>query len=277
MPDKITFALCAIMAFLQATNVHAATKSPASSASSASSAFSISVIAGGYNSDITGTSSVAGVKFGYDIIGKDVSDSLGIEGGFSVVPSTSNGGKNSENLYLYRIDAIYPFMPRNRLVPYLALGVGGCSGCDRKSANNDLLGNYGIGARYFLTENIAFRTDARQLIIDGGRSNNFEYTVGLTYYFSKDKQLVRIPIIDSDRDGVPDDKDACPNTPRGVKVDAVGCPVDSDKDGVPDYRDKCPNTTFGTKVNADGCPLVPTAPKPAEAAKDLCLKWQPRQ
>jgi outer membrane protein OmpA-like peptidoglycan-associated protein len=29
--------------------------------------------------------------------------------------------------------------------------------------------------------------------------------------------------VDSDRDGVTDDKDRCPNTPAGTKVDAVGC------------------------------------------------------
>jgi OOP family OmpA-OmpF porin len=60
---------------------------------------------------------------------------------------------------------------------------------------------------------------------------------------------------DADQDGVCDDKDKCPNTPKGVKVDAVGCPLDSDGDGVPDYLDKCPNTPKGVKVDAKGCPL----------------------
>jgi OmpA-OmpF porin, OOP family len=261
MSDKFTRALCAVITVLiLATNVHAVTES---------TAFSISLTGGGYSSDISGTTSVAGVKLGYDIIGQDISDSLGIEAGFSAVSTKSNGDSNTKDLYLYRIDAIYPFMPRKRLVPYIALGVGGCSGCGGTSASNALLGNYGFGVRYFLTENIAFRTDFRQLIIsDGGKSNNLEYTAGLTYYFSKDKQLVRIPVIDSDHDGVPDDKDACPNTPRGVKVDAVGCPLDSDKDGVPDYKDKCPDTPSGTKVGADGCPVVLTPAKPVEAVKE---------
>jgi OmpA-OmpF porin, OOP family len=30
-------------------------------------------------------------------------------------------------------------------------------------------------------------------------------------------------VVDSDGDGVPDSRDACPNTPKGVKVNAVGC------------------------------------------------------
>ena len=63
------------------------------------------------------------------------------------------------------------------------------------------------------------------------------------------------PPPDTDKDGVIDSKDACPNTPEGVKVDAVGCPLDADGDGVPDYLDKCPNTPKGVKVNSSGCPL----------------------
>jgi OOP family OmpA-OmpF porin len=67
--------------------------------------------------------------------------------------------------------------------------------------------------------------------------------------------------VDSDKDGVPDYLDKCPDTPQGVQVDDVGCPVDSDKDGVPDYLDKCPDTPQGVQVDDVGCPL-PTAPLP---------------
>ncbi len=61
---------------------------------------------------------------------------------------------------------------------------------------------------------------------------------------------------DSDADGVYDYQDQCPNTPRGVKVDRVGCPLDSDKDGVADYMDQCPNTPADTQVDDRGCPLT---------------------
>ncbi|MCB1785876.1 MAG: OmpA family protein [Chromatiaceae bacterium] len=61
---------------------------------------------------------------------------------------------------------------------------------------------------------------------------------------------------DADGDGVPDSKDQCPNTPQGVAVNAVGCPLDSDGDGVPDYMDDCPGTRAGTKVDARGCEIA---------------------
>lgn len=60
---------------------------------------------------------------------------------------------------------------------------------------------------------------------------------------------------DADGDGVADKDDKCPDTPKGVKVDAKGCPVDTDGDGVADYLDKCPDTPKGVKVDAKGCPV----------------------
>jgi outer membrane protein OmpA-like peptidoglycan-associated protein len=61
---------------------------------------------------------------------------------------------------------------------------------------------------------------------------------------------------DSDGDGVKDNADRCPNTPPGEKVDATGCSasqLDVDGDGVPDAADRCPNTPTGEPVDASGC------------------------
>ncbi len=59
--------------------------------------------------------------------------------------------------------------------------------------------------------------------------------------------------MDSDKDGVTDEMDKCPETPAGVAVDAKGCPLDADADGVPDYLDKCPGTPESVVVDEAGC------------------------
>ncbi|HEV2670006.1 MAG TPA: thrombospondin type 3 repeat-containing protein [Gemmatimonadales bacterium] len=59
---------------------------------------------------------------------------------------------------------------------------------------------------------------------------------------------------DTDGDGVADQVDRCPNTPAGRAVDAIGC-TDEDGDGVVDPQDRCPNTPKGTQVDATGCPV----------------------
>jgi OmpA-OmpF porin, OOP family len=60
----------------------------------------------------------------------------------------------------------------------------------------------------------------------------------------------RIPVVmDSDKDGVKDSEDACPNLkgPKGTR----GCP-DADGDGVFDHIDRCPNDKGTTETK--GCP-----------------------
>jgi OmpA-OmpF porin, OOP family len=74
---------------------------------------------------------------------------------------------------------------------------------------------------------------------------------------------------DDDGDGVANHLDRCPGTPKGVTVDAEGCPVDTDGDGVADYLDKCPGTPAGVKVNADGCPIDSDGDGVPDAS-DLC-------
>jgi OOP family OmpA-OmpF porin len=66
---------------------------------------------------------------------------------------------------------------------------------------------------------------------------------------------VEYALKDSDGDGVYDHEDKCPDTPKGVEVDEVGCPLDTDGDGVYDYKDRCPNTPKGVEVDKHGCPL----------------------
>ena len=61
--------------------------------------------------------------------------------------------------------------------------------------------------------------------------------------------------LDSDKDGVVDRLDQCPNTAANLSVDALGCELDSDKDGVVDRLDQCPDTAANLDVNAVGCEL----------------------
>lgn len=62
-----------------------------------------------------------------------------------------------------------------------------------------------------------------------------------------------LPMSDTDEDGVSDDLDKCPDSPKGITVDTTGCPRDFDVDGVPDYQDMCPNTLPNIGVDSTGC------------------------
>ncbi len=62
-------------------------------------------------------------------------------------------------------------------------------------------------------------------------------------------------ILDTDKDGVVDEKDKCPLTKDGAIVSADGCELDNDLDGVADSKDECPNTVYGKKVSITGCEI----------------------
>ncbi len=62
-------------------------------------------------------------------------------------------------------------------------------------------------------------------------------------------------ILDSDKDGIPDNADRC-KYQKGLQK-FMGCP-DSDNDGIPDDRDNCPRVK-GEESN-NGCPKKPQAP-----------------
>ena len=163
---------------------------------------------------------------------------------------------------LYRLEGLYHFMPENALVPYIAVGAGNIALNPEVGRLDDTFGaNYGVGVKYYVSEHVAFRIDARHFIafdqgLDEGNhtNNNLLYTAGM--HFQIGGESAAPAPRDSDGDGVTDDLDKCPDTPKGVVVDADGCPVDSDGDGVPDYLDKCPDTPKGVAVDANGCPAV---------------------
>ncbi len=56
------------------------------------------------------------------------------------------------------------------------------------------------------------------------------------------------PPADSDGDGVPDDQDACPGTPPGVKVDAKGCEIILSLSGVNFEFDSAKLTGQGEQI-----------------------------
>lgn len=60
----------------------------------------------------------------------------------------------------------------------------------------------------------------------GRIERHVEYLPGKTEIREVVKEVVR-PWIDSDGDGVDDEHDLCPNTPRGLKVDAHGCAIEN--------------------------------------------------
>ena len=214
-----------------------------------SGSFTLSPFAGGYVFE--GDQSIDDeVTYGIGL-GYNLNEKWGLETVFNQVDTEYEGSGSDVDVSLYRLDALYHFLPSGKLVPYLAAGIGGIyMDPDAGENDTDFLANYGGGVKLFLVDAVALRADVRHIITFGPTVNNVLYSLGLTFAFGGEPAYE-----DSDGDGVSDYLDKCPGTPKGISVDASGCPLDSDGDGVPDYLDKCPDTPQGATVDASGCPL----------------------
>lgn len=114
--------------------------------------------------------------------------------------------------------------------------------------SKDTIGNLGLGARYLVNDALALRGEVRAVhnfdnkwweglalggveVTLGGRLGAApvvvpepEPVVEVVEVVEPPKVEIETVVVDSDMDGVPDDMDACPGTPRNVVVDARGCP-----------------------------------------------------
>lgn len=141
--------------------------------------FSISPVIGGITFEgkqHLETSPVYGLRAGYNF-----TKALGIEALFDFSKTKSTLSSNTYDFYRYGGELLYHFMPDNKFVPYLAAGISGMnfqgSGINEKIKWN---ADYGLGAKYFVTDDVAFRGDVRHQMYDYDRLHHaVEYTVGL--------------------------------------------------------------------------------------------------
>ena len=187
-----------------------------------------------------------------------LTDRVSIEGmgGYSWL-----SGVNDLKIWDVSINVLLSLSPDSRLSPYVIGGVG-MTNTDSKimDAENSAMGTFGLGVMYrFGDSPVSLRLEHRlRSEYDNTVTNDDRITsAGLQFAFGREKPTPP-PIKrdgDADGDGVPDSRDACPDTPAGQRVDARGCPRDSDGDGVIDDQDQCPNTVAGASVDARGCEL----------------------
>lgn len=117
-------------------------------------------------------------------------------------------------------------------IPYLTVGLGVAqSGIDGlNNEESDLAASFG-GGMFYLLDKWGLRLDARyrEIQADGPDLQDGIIRLGGLWMFGEQPPApapVKEEVVDpdSDGDGVPDSRDQCPDTPKGVKVDENGCP-----------------------------------------------------
>jgi outer membrane protein OmpA-like peptidoglycan-associated protein len=111
--------------------------------------------------------------------------------------------------------------------------------------------NLGLDYRFYLVRSDKVDATSGRRLINPEESDSYSDTPNdkfsflsatITYRFSHN-------IRDTDKDGIPDDRDRCPEVAGTARF--FGCP-DTDGDDIPDYVDRCP--TVAGSAAARGCP-----------------------
>jgi OOP family OmpA-OmpF porin len=109
---------------------------------------------------------------------------------FNYIDTDFKSDGRSVDTYLYHVDALYHFMPSERLVPYVAAGGGGMIiNPGNANSDHDFAVNYGAGFKYFLNENLALRGDVRHVISFNETQSNLLYTAGLNFSFGGNRKV----------------------------------------------------------------------------------------
>ena len=151
--------------------------------------------------------------------------------------------------------------------PILSIGAGsmikmvdgaGVRGADYAHTRVEGLGGVGTGVIVPIVGPLRFRTDVR-MMVTAAREDDRYISPFITFMAMGGLEVRGSLAKDSDRDGIPDSRDACPNDPEDFDgfEDADGCPdPDNDGDGILDADDLCPDDPedFDGFEDADGCP-----------------------
>ncbi len=216
------------------------------------------------------------VKFGFGgIVGYQVSPVFGVRGQF--VKTKLSGERTDQNLNFksdlwdaalnltLNINELFSKYNENRLLNFYLFSGAGLTYYksalenitpkvvvnQHSSRQKELFVPVGAGASVRLNHNlsvnleygdhITFKSDV--LDFTDGNKRNDHYT-----YVSAGLQI-RLGAKDTDRDGVKDKEDLCPNV--FGKIELAGCP-DKDNDGIADKDDACPDVAG--KPEFKGCP-----------------------
>lgn len=198
-------------------------------------------IGGVYTEGNTGTDrgyANAGLNFGFNLFDSFIDQ---VEIGFTNTLDQvdyENGTSTNVTRTFANLIKEYSLTDNTSLYSLVGVGYEFFSNDDDLSNENSFFGNYGLGIKYKISEQVALKLDARHMIETDHGDNNLSYNVGLSVPFGEVAKAA--PVVAA-------------VAPVVAKVAPVEAPKDSDSDGVIDSLDECPNTMAKSKVDSVGC------------------------
>lgn len=99
------------------------------------------------------------------------------------------------NVTMYHLDLIYHFLPEARFNPYITAGYGAANYSPRINNKNMSIIDFGLGAKYWLADNIAIRADFRDNMLYDNQIHNLETTLGVVFRFGGKSKNDTAPVV----------------------------------------------------------------------------------
>ncbi len=198
-----------------------------------------------------------GAEFLYNRMGTAIKPEL------SILYSDANykNGAGDTDIFRTALNGVYELSPISNFTPFVKAGVGYETMSSHQFDNhNSVFVDAGAGVKMGLTEQLALKLEAIDMMKHNHEDwdNNLIFLAGLSYAFGPKAQPAAPAIEVKKEEPKAEPKPAPVAVVAPAPALAKPAPVDSDKDGVFDDSDKCPNTPSGFKVDSDGCPLSAT-------------------
>lgn len=140
----------------------------------------------------------------------------------------------------------------------------GASHFDADQYSESLI-NLGVGVKHYLDNNIILRGELMAMNSIDNEVTEFGARLAVGYAFGR-SVAAPAPVVEAKPAPAPVAKKVVEKkvevkpapAPVVVPVKPAPAPVDTDKDGVVDANDKCPDTNAAFKVDATGCPVMLT-------------------
>ena len=176
-------------------------------------------------------------------LGKAISPKWNVELGADSSGHRRAGVDDRLRINTIDLNALRVFKREDRINPYLIAGIGQID-TNAPSNDKDIYGKAGLGLMADIAKNTSKGTNlqlrgemhVRKVFADAADLTDYVASLGLLYSWGGSIAAPAAAAIaaiapavvkpvdgDDDRDGVPNSRDKCPNTPAGAKVDSDGC------------------------------------------------------
>jgi len=101
---------------------------------------------------------------------------------------------NNVDIAFYHLDLLYHFIPEGNFNPFIAAGYGFAHYDPEINTRDMAIINFGLGAKYWLSDHIALRVDLRDNRVFDERIDNIEATVGIVFAFGGKAKPAPTPV-----------------------------------------------------------------------------------